>query len=167
MSIKRIVIIGLLAALCFVMTWLHIPLPFLGPNSMMHLGTVAIYIAAGLIGPEAGIAGAVGCALFDLMTGPVYVIPTLITKGLQGFAAGKIAFLNNKNGESPVQNLIGFIIGGIISLVGYFIADGIIYGNWWTAFASGLGSILTSILGIVFGMIILAAIKPALKKAKL
>ena len=165
MNTKKIVTIGLLAALCFAGTTIHIPLPFLGANSMIHLGTVTIYIAAVLIGPQAGWAGAIGCALFDLMQFPVYAVPTFIIKGLQGYTAGKIAFLNNKKGNSVGQNLIGFLVGAVVSLVGYFITDGIIYGNWGTALASTVGSLLTSAVGIIFALIIVSIIKPLFKKA--
>lgn len=165
MKTKRIVVIGLLAALCFAGTFMHIPLPFLGANSMIHLGTVTIYISAVLIGPQAGWAGAIGCALFDLMQFPVYAFPTFIIKGLQGYTAGKISFMNNKQGNSVAQNLIGFLVGSVVSLVGYFITDGIIYGNWGTAFASTIGSLLTSAVGIVFAIIIVSVIKPMFKKA--
>ena len=166
--ILRIVTIGLLAALSFVGTYIHIPLPFLGPNSMMHLGTTVIYLSAVLIGPDAGWAGAIGCALFDLIQMPIYAIPTFIIKGLQGYAAGKISFAKGKEGESIPQNLFGFIVGAVISLAGYFIADGIIiYGNWWTALTSTIGSLLTSGVGIVFALVIASIIKPLLKKANI
>lgn len=165
MKTKRIVIIGLLSALCFVGTLIHIPLPFLGPNSMMHLGTVAIYISVVLIGPQAGWAGAIGCALFDFIQMPIYAIPTFIIKGLQGYSAGKISFMNNREGNSSQQNLIGFIVGALISLVGYFITDVIIYGNWVTAITSTIGSLLTSGIGIVMALVVAAALKPSLKKA--
>jgi len=167
MNTKRIITIGLLAALSFAGTYIHIPLPFLGPNSMMHLGTTMIYIAAVLIGPDAGWAGAIGCALFDLITMPVYAVPTFLIKGLQGFSAGKISFAGVKEGNSLIQNLFGFIIGAVISLVGYFITDGILYGNWMTALTSTIGSLLTSGVGIVFALIIVSIINPVLERAKI
>ncbi|MDV3426813.1 MAG: ECF transporter S component [Bacillota bacterium] len=165
--ILRIVVIGLLAALSFTGTYIHIPLPFLGPNSMMHLGTTVIYLSAVLIGPDAGWAGAVGCSLFDLFQMPVYAVPTFIIKGLQGYAAGKISFAKGKEGNSIPQNLFGFIAGAVISLAGYFIADTIIYGNWRTALTSTIGSLLTSGVGIVFALVIASIIKPLLKKANI
>lgn len=165
--ILRIVVIGLLAALSFAGTYIHIPLPFLGPNSMLHLGTTVVYLSAVLIGPDAGWAGAVGCALFDLFWMPIYAVPTFIIKGLQGYAAGKISFAKGKEGNSIPQNLFGFIAGAVISLAGYFIADTIIYGNWRTALTSTIGSLLTSGVGIVFALVIASIIKPLLKKANI
>jgi uncharacterized membrane protein len=167
MKTRKLVTIGLLAALCFVGTFIHIPLPFLGPNSMMHLGTTVLFVSAVLIGPEAGFSGAIGCALFDLLYFPVYAVPTLIIKGLHGYASGKIAFLNGKKGDSVIQNLIGFFVGALISLVGYFIADAIIYGNVYTALTSTIGSLLTSAVGIIFALIIVSALKPILKRNKI
>lgn len=167
MNTKKMVTIGLLAALCCAATFIGVPLPFLGPKAMLHLGTTAIYIAAVLIGPKAGYAGAIGCALFDLFTMPVYAIPTFIIKGLQGYAAGKISFMNNKKGSSLSLNLIGFTVGAIISLVGYFITDWILYGNYMTALTSSIGSILTSVVGIILSLVLVSFIKPVFKKAKI
>lgn len=167
MNTKKIVIIGLLAALTFAGTYIHIPLPFLGPNSMMHLGTTMIYISAVLIGPDAGWAGGIGCALFDLLSMPVYAGPTFIIKGLQGYASGKIAFAGKKEGNSLIQNLIGFILGAVISLVGYFIVDVILYANYKTALTSTIGSLLTSDIGIVFSLVIIQIVKPIFKRANI
>ncbi|MFA9398476.1 MAG: ECF transporter S component [Clostridiaceae bacterium] len=165
MTTKKIVRIGLLSALCFAATFIRIPLPFLGPNSMVHLGTTVLFISAVLVGSEAGWAGAIGCSLFDLMLMPIYAIPTFIIKGLQGYVVGKIVFMNNKEGNSFVQNLVGFLVGSIISLLGYFLTDGIIYGNWTTALVSTLGSLLTSGIGIIFAMIIITLIRPIINKS--
>lgn len=168
MNTKKIVIIGLLAALTFAGTYIHIPLPFLGPNSMMHLGTTMIYISAVLIGPDAGWAGGIGCALFDLLSMPVYAGPTFIIKGLQGYVSGKIAFAGEKEGNSLIQNLIGFILGAVISLAGYFITDYyIVYHNWMTAMTSTIGSLLTSGIGIIFSLVIIQIVKPIFKRANI
>jgi len=168
MDTKKLVLIGIFAALCCVSTlYLKIPLPFLGPNSMMHLGTTVLFVAAVLIGPEAGFSGAIGMAISDLIAYPAYAIPTFIIKGLHGYATGKMAFANGKKGNSTVQNLIGFIAGALISLVGYFITDAIVYGNVATALSSAIGSLLTSGIGIIFALIIVSALKPIIKRNRL
>ncbi|MDT8718665.1 ECF transporter S component [Clostridium sp. 19966] len=164
MKIKRLVTISLLAAFCFVATFIHIDF---GRN-MVHLGTAALYISAVLVGEDAGWVGAVGLGMFDLLTYSASWAPfTFIIKGLQGLAAGKIAFLNKKEGNSVVQNLIGFIVGAIISLIGYFLVDWLVFYNFGTALTSSLASIITSIIGIIISIVLTTAIKPILKKAKI
>lgn len=54
---KRLVVIALLAAMCYVGTFINIRIPIGGSMSMVHLGTTAIFIAAVLIGKDAGLAG--------------------------------------------------------------------------------------------------------------
>ncbi|HEY5560842.1 MAG TPA: ECF transporter S component [Clostridiaceae bacterium] len=167
MTTKKLVTLSLFAALCFVSTlYLKIPLPFLGPNSMMHLGTTVIFVSAVLIGPAAGYSSAIGMTLSDIFAYPTYAIPTFIIKGLHGYATGKIAYLNNKQGTSTLQNLIGFIVGSLISLVGYFITDAIFYKNVYTALTSAIGSLLTSGIGIILALIIVSALKPVLKRSQ-
>ena len=124
MKTKRMVLIGLFASICFIGTYAHIPINFGGSNSMIHLGTTAIFIAAILIGKDAGLAAGIGCALFDAID-PMFaawVIPTFIIKGLTGYVVGAIAFSRGKKGNSMTQNVLAFIAGGIVSLLGYFLA---------------------------------------------
>lgn len=167
MNTRRVIIIGLLAAFCCVGTFIGVPLPFLGPKTMLHLGTTAIFICAVLIGPKAAYAGAIGCALFDLFTMPVYALPTFIIKGLQGYSAGKIAYMKGNHGNNMMQNLLGFIIGSIISLGGYFLTDLILYKSLMTAALSSIGSILTSVLGILVSLVLVSVIKPLFTKANI
>ncbi|MGI6705831.1 MAG: ECF transporter S component [Clostridia bacterium] len=61
-SIRDIVRIGMLAALCIVATMIKIPY---GHGAMVHLGTAAIFTFAILFGGVyAGLAGAIGSAFF-------------------------------------------------------------------------------------------------------
>lgn len=166
MRTKRLVTIGMLAALCFAATFIHIPVT---AKSMLHLGTTAIFVSAVLIGPQAGWAGAVGCALFDLMNPAyaAYALPTFIIKGLQGCSAGKIAFLRGKKGSSFTQNLIGFIFGSIVSILGYFVVDWLLLSNWAAAVENTIGSLLSSGLGIVFSLSLVSVLMPIIKKSNI
>lgn len=166
MKTKRLITIGMLAALCFTATFIHIPVT---AKSMIHLGTTAIFISAVLIGPEAGWAGAIGCALFDLLNPAyaAYAIPTFIIKGLQGYSAGKIAFSRDKKGLNFTQNLIGFIFGSIVSILGYFLVDWMVLSNWAAAIENTFGSLMSSALGIVFSLAIASALIPIMKKSNI
>ncbi|WP_017352033.1 MULTISPECIES: ECF transporter S component [unclassified Clostridium] len=166
-STKRIVLIGVMAAICFIGTYLHIPINLGGSASMIHLGTTAIFIAAVLIGPDAGISAGIGCALYDALdpTFAAWILPTLIVKGLTGYVAGKIAFANNKNGENIVYNIIAFVFGGIVSLIGYFIFNWLVFVGLAAAIAKLLASVGTTAIGLIIAIPLSIAIKKATLKA--
>ncbi|SFC90519.1 ECF transporter S component [Clostridium uliginosum] len=162
-STKRIVLIGVMAAICFVGTYIHVPVALGGSNSMIHLGTTAIFITAVLIGPDAGISAGIGCALYDALdpTFAAWIIPTLIVKGLTGYIAGKIAFENNKNGGNLLYNVIGFIAGGVVSLLGYFAFDWLVFVGLQTAILHLLTSVGTTGIGLIIAIPLSIAIKKA------
>ena len=95
---KDIAVIGMLAAMCVVMTMIHIPY---GNGATVHLGSAAIFIAAIYFGGyRAGIAGAIGTAFFDLLMGfSVYTIWSFFIKGITGFIVGSIAHSNRSEGR--------------------------------------------------------------------
>jgi energy-coupling factor transport system substrate-specific component len=90
----------------------------IGPGGYLHLGDIAIYVAAFLFGPlVALIAGATGTALADLSLGYSAWAPgTFVIHGLQAFVAGLIAW---RRGLIPM--VIAGIIGGAIVVIGYFL----------------------------------------------
>ncbi|MDZ7542602.1 ECF transporter S component [Clostridium sp. MB05] len=166
---KRLIVISLLAALCYVGTFINIRIPIGTSTSMIHLGTTAIFIAAVLVGKDAGLAGGIGCALFDLLSDfAVWTIPTFIIKGLTGYVAGKISFSKKRNGESLKCNIIAFISGGIISLVGYFLANLFIFGmTLGNAIASLVTSITTTTIAIIIAVPLATAIKKIVSKTNI
>ena len=155
------------AALCFIGTYIHIPISLGSYNSMIHLGTTMIFLAAVFMGPDAGLAGGIGCALFDALDPrfSLYIIPTLIIKGLTGYVAGKIAFSMSKQGNSTKLNILSFIAGGIVSLVGYFIVNWILFKGWYGAVLSLSTSIITTALGIIITIPLSIIIKPLVIKS--
>ena len=162
MKTQRVVRIGLFSALCFIGTYIHIPITLGSYNSMIHLGTTMIFIAAVFLGPDAGLAGGIGCALFDALDPrfSAYIIPTLIIKGLTGYVAGKIAFSRNKNGNSNKLNILGFFAGGVVSLIGYFLINWFLFKGWYGAVLSLSTSIITTMLGVIIAIPLAMAIKP-------
>ncbi|AYE35736.1 ECF transporter S component [Clostridium septicum] len=166
---KRLVVIALLAAMCYVGTFINIRIPIGGSMSMVHLGTTAIFIAAVLIGKDAGLAGGIGCALFDLLSDFVaWTIPTLIVKGLTGYVAGKISFANGKEGNSFKYNIAGFIVGGLVSLIGYFISNLLIFGKTWAVAVTSLStSLVTTTIGVIIAVPLATAVKKVVKKSNL
>ncbi|PRR82233.1 ECF transporter S component [Clostridium vincentii] len=166
MKTKRLVLMALFTALCFLGTWLHIPVPIGGATSMVHLGTTMIFIVAILIGKEAAIPAAIGCALFDLLSPgyAVWVIPTLLVKGLTGYVTGKIAFCNGREGRNQVFNIIAFVSGELVSLVGYFGFNWLIFYGWEGAVASVITSSVTTAIGLVIAIPLALAVKTATQR---
>lgn len=162
MNIKRIVRIGLFAAICFIGTYIHIPIVLGGYNSMIHLGTTMIFLASILLGSDAGIAAGIGCALFDAMDPKfaAYIIPTFIIKGLTGYVAGKIAFIGKFKGDNTKINILAFTIGGLVSLAGYFIVNWILFRGWAGAVLSLSTSIITTAIGVLIAIPLSMIIRP-------
>ena len=81
-KLYRLVTAALFAAAIAVMTayMLHIPIP---TGGYIHIGDALIYLAACLLPlPYAVGAAAVGAGLADLLTAPMWVVPTLIIKAI-------------------------------------------------------------------------------------
>lgn len=165
LSVKDIVITALLAAICFVATYIHIPFG----KAMIHLGTTAIFISAMLFGGiKGGLAGGIGLGLFDLLGGYVAYAPwTLLTKGLTGLVCGFISFAGRKNdgfGKQIVFDVLGCLAGGAVSLAGYFAADCVIY-DVGVAYVNAIASLTTTGIGVVIAIPLGIALKQAFKKA--
>ncbi|MHA1294538.1 MAG: ECF transporter S component [Promethearchaeota archaeon] len=119
-------IVGIFAALICVLTLIiRVPVPATG--GYINIGDIGVMITAILFGPIIGcLAGGIGSALADLIGYPVYTIPTLIIKGLEGFVIGMIA--NPKKEHSNIyRDVIAVLIGGSIMVLGYFIFQAFIF----------------------------------------
>lgn len=123
----EIVTIGISIALIFIATFINIRLPF-GQGGLVHLGNVPFFLIAILFGKKTGaLAGAFGMALFDLMGGWVLWAPgTFIVVGLMGFAIGWISEKMNR----PAGYALALLVACCIKIAGYYVVEGIIYGNW-------------------------------------
>ena len=128
-SIYFITITALMTALVYVFTaFINIRLPIAANGGLIHLGNVPLFIGAILFGRRVGtIAGGVGMALFDLLSGWTVWAPfTLVTVGLMGYVVGLIAERKPKFGwyivaaEAVIyQNLIvpfGSIPGNLVQV---------------------------------------------------
>lgn len=105
------------------------------------------------------IAGGIGMGLFDMISGfwATWAPFTLVIVGLMGFAVGKITEKRN----SYVVNLIAIIVAAVIKVAGYYIAEGVIYGNW----VAPVSSIPGNLVQVGVAAIIVLPISVRLKKA--
>jgi len=157
--LKRLILTALFIALTYVFTaFVNIKLP-VGNGGLIHLGNIPLFIGAILLGKKSGaVIGGVGMGLFDLFSGWVSWAPfTLVIVGLMGFTTGVITYKKN----SYPRYIIAFAAAILIKIVGYYIAEGIIYSNWIAPAASILGNVIQ--VGVA-SILVLAIIKP-LKKA--
>lgn len=146
---NRITTTALSTALVCVGTMvIQIPIPL----GYMHFGNICIILVASLFSPTTALfAGGVGSAFADLLTGyPQWVIPTLIIKGIMGYAASKV--MHKQEEASPVfslRTIAGSALAIAIMVTGYFVAGSILYGSIYTGAAQIPGLSLEGVCGIV------------------
>ena len=122
-KVYKIVLVALFAALCYVGTMIHIPLP---SGGMIHLGNFFCILAAllcgGLVG---GFAGGIGCGLYDLIiySDPVGFVQYFILKFIMGFLVGSLfrIVLNKKLNYSLILSVLSvcLILFTSLVIVGY------------------------------------------------
>jgi uncharacterized membrane protein len=159
---KDMVETALLTALVFVATaFINIRLPILASGGLVHLGTVMLFIAAIVFGKEKGaIAGAVGMAIFDLSSGWALWAPfTFIVRGVMGYMVGYITWSKNREGKNLAFNLLAVVLSGAWMIAGYYITEGILYGNWVSPVASIPGNVTQIVLGLILGLPIAKILK--------
>lgn len=148
-----VVMAALFAAIITVVTAsvLHIPTG----NGYIHLGDSFIFLAASLLPlPYAIAAAAVGAGLADALTAPIWVIATVIIKSLI-----VLPFTSKKDKIINARNLIA-LIALIVTCVGYYLADRILFGAWG-AFAAVIPNVIqvaaNAAIYVIFGLALDAA----------
>ena len=158
---QQLTITAIFIALTFLATWLiKVQIPFFAAKGgLVHLGNVPMFVAAMVYGRKTGaVAGAFGMALFDLMGGWILWAPfTFVVVGLMGYTVGLIC---EKSKMNPVlTNIIAVGVALIIKIVGYYIAEGVIYGNWIAPAASIPGNIVQVVTAGIIVLPIIERIK--------
>jgi uncharacterized membrane protein len=97
------------------------------PNPMggyFNVGDVMIFVAALTFGPIlGGIAGGLGSAIADIIGFPLFAIPTLVIKGLEGLLAGLVT-----NRKSVYREVLAVVVAGIEMISGYFLVELYLWG---------------------------------------
>lgn len=159
---KDLIITAMCIALVFVATlFLNIRLPISVNGGLVHLGTAMLFITTLLFGPKKGmIIGAVGMGLFDLFSGWTMWAPfTFVTRGLQAWIVGTIAYSAYRNANSIPFNVMGILVSVPVMLAGYYLCEGIIFGNWIAPATSIPGNLLQNAVGLVIAIPVVAALK--------
>lgn len=127
-SLKRIIVIAVLIALCFSATFIQIKMP---TGDMVHLGNFVMILAALLLGGiEGGLVGSLGMGIYDLIfyfSKPSTILRTFILKFLIGFIVGYLFRLILKKKLKPEKILLAFSIFFLLlftgSIILFFTAD--------------------------------------------
>lgn len=162
-QVKSLTITAFGIALVYVFTWLiNIRLPFAPNGGLIHLGNVPLFIFAIIFGKKTGaIAGGVGMGLFDLVSGWTLWAPfTFVIVGCMGFVMGLIT--EKKKGYG--WYVVAMAAACVIKIAGYYVAEGIIYGNWITPVTSIPGNLLQIGVAAVIVLIVIVPLKKAANK---
>ncbi len=147
-KIKLISLGALFSALIAVFTAYicHIPIGVNG--GYVHLGDTFIYIAASFLPlPYAVVAAAVGAGLADLLTAPVWFLASVIIKTLVC-----LLFTNKK--IICKRNILACVLGVFITVIGYAVAEYIIFGSLAGILYSVIGNVIQSTAsGVLFILI--------------
>lgn len=135
---------------------LHIPIP---TGGYIHLGDTLIYLGACLLpGPWAAAAAAIGAGLADLLTAPMWVLPTLVIK-----AAIVLFFTSRDERILCRRNVAAVFAAGLFSPAAYALAGCALTGTLASFAPQFLG---TLVQGVGSGALFLAVV-PALDAVKL
>lgn len=167
-SVQFLTITAAFVALTYIFTaFINVKLPIAANGGLIHLGNVPLFIGAILFGKKTGaIAGGIGMGLFDLLSGWTLWAPfTLIIVGIMGFTVGKLT-------EDPRhQNMKWYVIAiaaaCVIKVVGYYIAEVIIYGNPLAPVSSIPGNLVQIGVAAVIVLIVITPLNLAARKTGL
>ena len=150
--LKRMAVAGVFAALITIMTAYicHIPVPATG--GYIHFGDGLIYIVACILPkPYAMLAAAIGGGVADLLTAPMWVLPTIFVKMFI-----TVPFTSKQKNIVNTRNVIAAVLAYFISATGYFLAEILIFGYDVAFITSFAGSLVQSggstVIFISFGM---------------
>ena len=146
LSVKKLTMAGVMAALVFVMTYVpKVPVPVTG--GYVHLGDGAIFLSVLLLGPLGIPAAAIGSGLADILGGYlVYALPTMIIKAVVALIGWKLW----REG-SWLRAILAFVLAEIAMVAGYFAFEAFMYGAAAAWAAVGANSI-QGIAGVALGL---------------
>jgi len=156
---KTLITAGIMFVVILLLTWLlRIELNILrdgvSAGAFIHPGDIGVYIAAGILGgPWAALASALGSGLADVFAGSaIYAIPSLIIKAAMAFLLAHYM----KKDHTWLGLIRGLILTGVLMVLGYFIFDLVIMGDYEVAALSLPFNLLQM---IVCGLVALPVLK--------
>ena len=151
-KLRLLVLSALFAAAIAVMTayLLHVPIP---TGGYIHLGDTLLYLAACLLPtPYAVGAAAVGGGLADLLTAPVWALPTVLIKAM-------LTLLFTSRGHKILvpRNIAAVFGAALLSPAAYGLAACLLMGGVYAFLPQFLGTLVQGMgSGVLFGVLALA-----------
>ena len=152
-KVQFIAITAMAVALTYVFTaFVNVRLPIAANGGLIHLGNVPLFIMA---------IGGVGMGLFDLLSGWTAWAPfTFIIVGIMGYVVGVMTEKHDQYGWKVAAIFAAFVI----KIVGYYIAEIILYGNFIAPISSVPGNVVQIAVAAVVVLIVIEPIEIAVKK---
>jgi uncharacterized membrane protein len=117
------------------------------PNPMggyFNVGDVMIFVAALTFTPIiGGVAGGLGSSIADIIGFPLFAVPTLVIKGLEGLLASLIT-----NKKSFFRDVLAVVAAGAEMVIGYFLVE--LYALQW-GLGGALAEVPTNIAQVAIG----------------
>lgn len=125
-TLKRLAAAALFAAMICVVTAYVFHVPICLNGRYIHFGDVFVFLAAAMLPRHYALAAAVvGSCLADLLTAPVWIVPTLIVKILI-----VLPFSSKEEKLLTRRNLLASLLSAPVSCVIYYLAEALMFGNW-------------------------------------
>ena len=147
------------ALVCVVTLFIQVPIPL----GYFNIGnSLILFFACLLPFPYGMIVGSLGCAIADLLSYPVWTIPTIIIKALMVLCFYGLIKLPIKNRSGKL--IVAGIISMLIPFIGYTLSGCIIYGNFLTGLTQAPGLFVEYIANVALFAIIIVATKKIINK---
>ena len=159
-SAANIALLAIMSALVTIMT-LVIQIPYPGTSGYFNFGDTMVMLSGFLLGPIGGFfAGGVGSAVADVVGGYPHWAPfTFIIKGFEGMAVGYLSSRARKQVRLNKRDIIAVLVGAVIMLTGYFIAQMLLIG-----IAVAIGELVTvNLAQVVIGGVVTLSIGPTIR----
>ena len=139
-KMKYLALAGLFAAMITIMTAYLFHIPYGINGGYIHFGDMLIYLAACILPhPYAMAAAAIGAGLADLLTAPMWAPATVVIKILM-----TIGF-TRKGRVLCARNVSACALGMVINIIGYFLAECLLFGTKVAFIASATGNLVQSL----------------------
>ena len=161
-KMKNLTLSAMFAAVIMLMILYLFHIPVGSSGGYVHFGDAFIYLAACFLPvPYACGAAAIGAGLADVLSGSaIWAIPTMMIKPLTA-----LWFTNKQEKLFNRHNLIGVLIAGAVSIVGYYLAEVILVGSWTAPLLTIWGNVVQAVgSGILFVVMSFAIDRVSLKK---
>ena len=178
-STKKIVLVGLLAALTVVGSGLRIKVPAgIVGTSAFHLGNIMCALSGILMGPWlGGLAAGLGSAIYDMFD-PMYIAEcwlTFLMKGAYGVVVGLVFGIGKKEwnyAKATLASAAGAVTYAVLYLLKNYVKAMVVQGvaasaSWIAVLDKVPATVFNAVVAIAFAPLLASAIRNGLKRSHL